>query len=120
MASQQLHLVTSGTCESNGYSPIIGPDWCNIAMHAHLNLDGDPGVDNPEIEKLYGPGDCEIGASGVDYGSCGGTGRGSIKYPIGCSIKDGVYDIDDGKNIASRTSGDANACSMDYQWYASS
>jgi hypothetical protein len=110
--SRQLHLVTSGTCEERGYSHIIGADWCNFAMHAYLQLDGDPTETNPRVEKLYGSGDCEIGVdNGVDYGRCKGVKSSVV---AGCSLKDGRYKFEDGKNIYSNTGAGAE-CSISQQ-----
>ena len=106
---RQLHLITNGTCDSNGFSSIIGPGSCNFAMHAHLELDNEPGVENPTIANLHGPSGCEVGTNGVNYGTCAGE---DTTKPAGCSIKDGIYNH--GKNINSNT-GDGTDCSTHNQ-----
>eukprot|EP00656_Telonema_subtile_P010100 TRINITY_DN14822_c0_g1_i5.p1 TRINITY_DN14822_c0_g1~~TRINITY_DN14822_c0_g1_i5.p1 ORF type:complete len:1075 (-),score=122.57 TRINITY_DN14822_c0_g1_i5:202-3426(-) len=73
-------IVTSGSCESAGFSRIIGPDLCSGAT-----LASDPWQSSWGSIQLYGPSGCDIGVQdGQDYGYCQG---GSNSKPRGCSLR---------------------------------
>jgi hypothetical protein len=52
---QAYNMVESGTCESNGFSTIVGADRCAAAVHAYKNLPGEAG---PESFAPFGV-DCD-------------------------------------------------------------
>jgi hypothetical protein len=88
------NMVSSGTCESHGYSTIVGIDRCAAAVHAHKNLDGDAGPDNLACceglsSNQFGPGSCHIGVDdGLAYGAeCSNAHARPGSKPTGCSVK---------------------------------
>jgi hypothetical protein len=68
-------MVSSGTCESHGYSTILGIDRCAAAVHSYKNLDGEAGPDNLDCcpglsSNQWGPGSCHIGVDDGGQVSC--------------------------------------------------